>query len=104
MWTPSAPAGATPATVPTVPTAVTATSFANTQSVVSWTAPASNGGAPISGYTVTSSPGGFTCANATTSCTVTGLKSGHTYQVSVKVWNAKGKHSVWTTPVPGTPG
>ena len=56
---PSAPA--IPATVPGAPTGVTATSNANAQSVVSWTAPASNGGAAISGYTVTSSPGGFTC-------------------------------------------
>ena len=44
------------------PTAVTATSNANTQSVVSWTAPASNGGAAITSYTATSTPGGFTCS------------------------------------------
>ena len=34
---------------PVQPTGVTATSYANTQSVVSWTAPASNGGAAITG-------------------------------------------------------
>ena len=54
----SAPsATATPATAPGAPTGVTATSYANAQSVVSWTAPASNGGAAITGYTVTSHRG-----------------------------------------------
>ena len=54
---------ATPATVPGAPTGVTATSNANTQSVVSWTAPATNGGAAITGYTVTAARAGFTCTD-----------------------------------------
>ena len=60
--TPSAPA--TPSTIPGAPTGVVATSFANAQSVVSWTAPASNGGAAITNYTVTSAPGGKTCTTS----------------------------------------
>src|SRR5258708_11714798 len=47
------------ATPPSAPTNVTATP-GNSQATVTWTAPASNGGSQISGYTVTSSPGELT--------------------------------------------
>ncbi len=49
-------ATATPATTPGVPTAVSGTTHANAQSVVSWTAPASNNGAAITAYTVQYAP------------------------------------------------
>ena len=32
-----------------------------------------------------------------------GTRSGHTYEIAVRVWNAKGKHSPYTATVPGTP-
>ncbi len=51
---------------PGAPTAVSGTSGGLTQSVVSWTAPAANGGSAVTSYTVTSSPGAFTCTTATT--------------------------------------
>ena len=45
-----------------------------------------------------------TCVDLSLSCTVTGLKSGKTYEVGVRVYNAKGRHSKVTARVPGTPG
>ena len=52
-----------PTTVPEPPTAVTATA-GNGQASVSFTPPASDGGAAITSYTVTSSPGGTTASGA----------------------------------------
>ena len=77
--------------MPGAPTAVTATSNANASSVVSWTAP-STGGSAITGYTVTSSPGGFHVHRpaARPSCTVTGLTNGTGYTFTVTATNAAG--------------
>ena len=98
----TASAAAIPAAAPGAPTAVTATSNANTQSVVSWTAPAANGAA-ITGYTVTSSPGSFTCTSATTSCTVTGLTNGTSYTFTVTATNAAGTSAASTPSAAITP-
>ena len=65
----------TPRTVPGAPTGVLATA-GDASAVVSWAAPASDGGSGISGYTVTAAPGG---ATATTTATVTGLTNGTPY-------------------------
>src|SRR5947209_10273764 len=46
-----------PATVPSAPTAVTATA-GDAQATVTWTAPTSDGGSPVTSYTVTALPGG----------------------------------------------
>ncbi len=64
----------------------------STQSaVVAWTAPASNGGAPVTNYSVTASPGGNTCTTAGgLTCTVTGLTGGLTYEFTVTATNASG--------------
>ena len=78
----------TPAAVPGAPTGVTAAP-GNLSALVSWTAAAANG-ATISGYTVTSSPGGKTCTTAGTSCTVTGLTNGTSYTFTVRATNAVG--------------
>ena len=94
----------TPATAPSAPTAVTATSNANASSVVSWTAPASNGGWSITGYTVTSTPGGITCATgAITSCPVTGLTNGTAYTFTVTATNAIGTSLASSPSAPATP-
>jgi FtsP/CotA-like multicopper oxidase with cupredoxin domain len=72
-----------PAVIPAAPTTVTATA-GNAQATVSWLAPSNTGGLVITGYTVTSLPGGLTCATTTAlSCTVTGLTNGTSYAFTV---------------------
>ncbi|WP_348730791.1 Ig-like domain-containing protein [Rheinheimera texasensis] len=80
------------AVVPGAPTIGTATA-GNTQASVTFTAPASNGGANISGYTVTSSPGGLTGTGANSPITVTGLTNGVAYTFSVTATNSAGTGS-----------
>ena len=78
---------------PTAPSAPgTPTGVAsNAQVAVTWTAPANNGGAPITSYTVTSTPGSLTCATTgALTCTVTGLTNGTGYTFQVKATNAVG--------------
>lgn len=101
---------ATPRTVPGAPQNVNA-SPGNGQVTVSWAAPASNGGSPITGYTVTTSPGGqsVSVGAGVTSTPVTGLTNGTTYTFEVGASNAAGQGaaaSVQATPVavPGVPG
>jgi invasion protein IalB len=82
----------TPARVPDAPTAVAATG-GNASAAVSWTAPASDGGSEVTGYTVTASPGGTTAAATGTSTTVTGLKNGTSYTFTVRAGNRVGSSS-----------
>lgn len=77
------------AVVPGAPTGVTATS-GNGQATVSFTAPAFTGGAAITGYTVTSSPGGFTGTGAASPITVSGLTNGTSYTFIVTATNSAG--------------
>jgi hypothetical protein len=108
----SAPSNSvTPVSIPDAPTNVTATR-GNTKATVSWTAPASNGGSALTGYTVTSSPGGITktVAGNVTSTDVTGLTNGTAYTFTVVATNAQGdsapsaaSNSVTPATVPGAP-
>ena len=79
------------ATVPGAPTAVTAVA-GSASATVSWTAPASDGGAVIDRYTVTAAPGAQTCQWTTgaLSCVVSGLANGTPYTFTVVAHNAVG--------------
>jgi titin len=92
---PSAPQSAAPLTVPDAPLGVLAASDSESADVT-WTAPGSDGGSPITGYTATAyassdgtSPVG-TCSTTTLACTVSGLNDGTTYYVGVVATNAAG--------------
>ncbi|MFK3967151.1 putative Ig domain-containing protein [Ensifer adhaerens] len=72
--------------VPTIGTAVEGDGYVD----VSFTAPASNGGATITGYTVTSNPGGMTATDTTSPIRVTGLTNGTSYTFTVTATNSAG--------------
>ena len=79
-----------PQTAPAAPTVVVATASDGAASV-SWNAPAGDGHSPITGYTVTSSPGGKTCSTTgATSCNVGGLANGTAYTFTARAKNAIG--------------
>jgi large repetitive protein len=72
---------------PGPPTQVTATA-GNGQATVNWFAPTDMGNSALTGFEVTSSPGGQTCTSATTTCTVTGLNNFTSYTFTVTASNA----------------
>ncbi len=76
-------------TIPGAPTIGIATA-GNSQASVSFTAPASTGGASITGYTVTASPGGLTGIGTTSPITVSGLTGGTSYTFTVTATNSAG--------------
>jgi uncharacterized protein YhjY with autotransporter beta-barrel domain len=76
------------AVAPDAPVIGTATMASATSATVSFTAPVHNGGAPVTGYVVTASPGGITATGAGSPITVTGLASGTAYTFTVTAQNA----------------
>lgn len=77
------------ATVPDAPTIGTATA-GNASASVTFTAPGNNGGATITGYTVTSTPGSITGTGASSPITVSGLTNGVAYTFTVHATNSVG--------------
>lgn len=78
----------TPASRPSPPRLVTVVG-GNAKITASWQAPLDNGGAPIVSYVATTSPGGKQCrTTGARTCTITGLKNGTSYRVSVTAANA----------------
>lgn len=108
---PSAASNAvTPATVPGAPTIGAASLLGVNAATVAFTAPASNGGAAITGYTATSSPGGLVGTNTASPITVNGLSQGVAYTFTVTASNAIGtsaasaaSNSITTPTAPGAP-
>jgi hypothetical protein len=99
----------TGATAPGAPTSVVGTR-GNGAVSVAFTAPASNGGTNITGYTVTASPGGATQTGTGSPIVVTGLTNGTAYTFTVTATNSVGTGpasaaSTAVTPatVPGAP-
>jgi hypothetical protein len=86
---PSSSSPITPCTIPGAPTSVTGV-YGNAQVALSWVAPASNGGSAVTGYRVTSNPGGFTATSSGISLTFIGLSNGTAYTFTVVAINAAG--------------
>lgn len=98
------PASAVPRAIakPSTPLAPRAIG-ADTAITVTWAAPHSDGGSPITGYTVTFTPGPKFCkTNAVRSCTMAGLRNAREYTITVQAANKTGLGSP-SAPIQATP-
>lgn len=101
-----------PATTPPGPPGGVTASAQNGAATVSWTPPGSDGGTPITNYSVVTSTGQAGCdAGVSTSCVVPGLSNGTPIQFAVVAHNGRGASapSAWSATVvpvgpPSAPG
>jgi hypothetical protein len=96
--------GATPALAATAgpPTGVVA-SAGDGQANVSFTPPSSDGGSPITQYTVTASPGGMTASATSSPVAISGLTDGIAYTFTVTAVNSSGPGAPSTASLPVMP-
>src|SRR3984885_15294060 len=89
---------------PGAPTDVSGVS-GNASVKVSWKGPASDGGSPITGYTVTAVPGGETASSggSVKTAKVAGLTNGIAYRFTVTATNASGTSAPSASSAPVTP-
>lgn len=82
------------AQAPSAPTATSTSLATNTSATVAFTASGNNGGAAIESYTVITSPDSvvaYAIGSGSGSATLTGLRPGTTYAITVRAGNAAGK-------------
>ena len=91
------------ATKPGAPTTVLASTGADALSVISWSAPSSDGGSAITGYTATSSGGQSCTTTSATTCTISGLTNGTAYTFTVTATNVIGVSSASSASASATP-
>lgn len=77
-------------TIPNPPTIGTATGIGSGQIQVAFIPPVQNGGSPITSYTVTSYPVGFTVSGTSSPIVVSGLNNSTSYTFTVTATNALG--------------
>lgn len=96
------PTSPSPATVPGAPT-ITGVTPGPGSVTVAFNPPASNGGAAISSYTVTSSPGGITATGQTSPIVVPGLTNGTSYTFTMTATNSVGTGAASSASSSATP-
>lgn len=96
----SASNAVTPTGIPGSPTGVSAVASCDNTAVITWSAPGSDGGSPITAFNVTSAQNAsLTCSTGGSgrSCSIPGLTEGQNYSFRVTATNALGTSAAATT-------